>query len=64
MHAYENYVEYPSKISFFYIWSNKFNMYKRRDWLMTHGADGGGDETSSSSSESSKGAFYICFAGI
>jgi hypothetical protein len=26
-------------------------MYKRRDWLLTRGADGGGDETSSSSSE-------------
>ncbi|KAH7619629.1 hypothetical protein Ndes2526B_g06610 [Nannochloris sp. 'desiccata'] len=28
-------------------------MYKRRDWLFTHGADGGGDDTSSDSSSSS-----------
>lgn len=27
-------------------------MYKRKDWLFTHGADGGGSDTSSSDDDS------------
>ena len=36
-------------------------MYKRRDWLFTHGADGGGDETSSSEDGSSSGITQLQF---
>ena len=32
-------------------------MYKRRDWLLTHGPDGGGDDTSSSDESIGKSLF-------
>ena len=39
------------------------DMYKRQDWLFTHGADGGGDETSSSDSDSSLGIAALAING-
>lgn len=39
-------------------------MYKRRDWLLTRGADGGGEETSTSSEGTLRyllGWFYFVY---